>query len=83
MRLPAMRKRGTVSMASCRNAGMATNGENDGDDEYAEAGVRGGDADAELQEQGGRNAEDGEDDKPRKHLQHDVVEDHGEDGGSG
>lgn len=70
-------------MTSCRNAGKATNGKNNGDDDDVEAGVHEGDAHAELQEQGGRNAEDDEDDEPREHLQHDDVEDHGEDGGSG
>ena len=56
-------------MTSCRNAGKATDGKNNGDDDDVEAGVHEGDAHAELQEQGGRNAEDEEHDEPRKHLQ--------------
>jgi len=55
-------------MTSCRDAGKATDGENDGDDEDGGVGASEEDAHVEVRVRGGRTAEDGEDGEPRRHL---------------
>ena len=61
-----------MSKNDCNNAGEAKDDEMDGDGDVGEAVVREGHVDDELQEKGGRNAEDGDDDEPRERLQQDV-----------